>query len=139
MWTLQALYPNNDTLVIGVAAVSTQPLNFEHLQKAVKHLVVRHRSLRTRFPCQANGKPYQEVLALNTLEFSKLIDSAIITINCSESNNCPISFEEDGVHFNYDLNSGPLWRFILFTNVTCSGFDEPSSVLTIYANSPHNN
>ena len=132
MWVSQSLKVQSDALVVKIAAVSLQPIITEHLQMAIQQLAVKHESLRTIFPCVKNGRPHQKVLAPSSPAFLQLLESGFIITDCSKE--CPLRFEDGQVDlpsFEYRLESGPLWRFSLFTNVAFPGSIHASTILVI--------
>ena len=84
MCAMQLLEPESDDLVISVAGYSRKCINTEKLNEAAKALVRRHPSLRIVFHLPPCAAPSQEVLDINSSKLLKLVDSAVLTIDCSK-------------------------------------------------------
>ena len=77
VWFLQHLFPEscayNEHLVIRLAG----PLDIEALRRAVREMVRRHETLRTRFP-NNEGRPYQDIQSFD-LKQAPLLEVADLT------------------------------------------------------------
>ena len=120
-WCCEAIAPCA-LYELGEAAICLSAIDYDILKTSVHHLAMKHESLRTTYYCTKNGHPFQRVMKFESPEFTSLLASAFIIVDCL--NHCPLNFECGQVilpKFKFDLNHGPLWRFTLFSNVTIAG------------------
>ena len=106
VWFLQQLHPQNRAYNMSEAWRIKGPLDIEALQKAMRHVVRRHASLRTRFAV-LDEEPWQ------------LVEQAVeIDLSLTDISNLPRSERENellelvvrqGSH-DFDLQHAPLFR-----------------------------
>ena len=107
---------------LGEAAICLSAIDSDILQKSVRHLAMKHESLRTVYYCTKYGHPFQRVMKFESPEFTTLLASAFVIEDCSIY--CPLGFDNGQVilpNFKFDLIHGPLWKFTVFTNVSIPG------------------
>ena len=133
MWVFQEVwYP--DSILVEIAALSSHPIRSECLQKAILQLTVNHDCLRTVIPCDSNGRPFQKVLTAECPEFGNSKSSVLTVTDCSKEPDCPVNFDNGLIHlpkFDFNLAEGPLWRFLLFTNVHWPGSCSEHDILAL--------
>lgn len=133
MWVSQELWCD-DAIIVEIAALSSQSIQSECLRKAIQQLTINHDCLRTIIPCDSNGRPFQKVLRADCPEFCNSQHSFLTTIDCPKQPHCPVRFEDGLIHlpkFNFNLTEGPLWRFLLFTNIHWPGLCSECDLLAL--------
>eukprot|EP00731_Ephydatia_muelleri_P022936 Em0015g519a len=119
-----------EVYVINLAARCLEPINAAKLQDSVHRLAVNHESLRTLFPCMSHGEHFQKILSPDSSEFLKMIASSYSVIDCLKE--CTLKFSNGQVslpELHCNPREGPLWKFILFTNVVIPGEIDLCSIL----------
>ncbi|MCK5056387.1 MAG: non-ribosomal peptide synthetase, partial [Candidatus Aminicenantes bacterium] len=109
LWFLDQWEPGNPGLNIPGALSITGPLDVSILEKSLRLVVHRHESLRTTFG-SGDGKPFQTIKPTVPV-LLPLVDIAALTPNDREIHLRKLLTEQ--VHLRFDLNSGPLFHFLL--------------------------
>ena len=133
MWVVQKIW-YADAILVEIAALSSHPIRSECLRKAILQLTVNHDCLRTVIPCDSNGRPFQKVLTADCPEYGNSRSSVLTVTDCSKEPHCPVNFENGLIHlpkFDFNLAEGPLWRFLLFTNVHWPGSCSERDILAL--------
>ncbi|MEM7468141.1 MAG: amino acid adenylation domain-containing protein, partial [Pseudomonadota bacterium] len=63
LWILHQLYPALSAYHIAFAWHFSGTLNIGALQASIDHVINRHEALRTSFPSDADGNPYQQIVS----------------------------------------------------------------------------
>ncbi|MES4906073.1 MULTISPECIES: amino acid adenylation domain-containing protein [unclassified Streptomyces] len=116
LWFLDQLVPGSTAYVMGTGFRLVGDLDPVVLRRALDELVRRHEILRTSFPLDASGRPWQSVASampveLPVVEVSQATDKDITDENITDA---VVRLARERVEGGFPLASGPLLRATLF-------------------------
>ncbi|UXJ55658.1 non-ribosomal peptide synthase/polyketide synthase [Pseudomonas citronellolis] len=106
MWFLWQLEPDSPAYNVGGMARLRGTLDLDCFERALRALVQRHETLRTRFP-SVDGVPHQQVQADSELRMQRLDFSHLDTEARQQALQ---QLADDEAHKPFDLEQGPLLR-----------------------------
>lgn len=109
MWLVDVLSGNNSAYNISNTVRLDGPLDVVALERAINEVAARHDVLRTRFP-QGETEPWQEVLPPTHLP---LEISDLSGLPEDEQEACWQARAKELLHYNHDLERGPLFQRVL--------------------------
>jgi amino acid adenylation domain-containing protein len=102
IWFIQRLDLDSATYHISVAIHWSNQVNYSALSASLNHLLQRHDSLRTCFPCQ-DGQPIQVVQPIEAMPLPVMdVEPDVLDATLTELAQKP-----------FDLSQAPLWRTVL--------------------------
>ncbi|GMG87746.1 non-ribosomal peptide synthetase [Biformimicrobium ophioploci] len=103
LWRFQKQQPNSRAYHLSNSIWIRGALDVDALEWALASLIVRHEALRTVFPA-VDGRPVQRIEAAKSFELTRqdVAGSAEAVSQAQKVFNVP-----------FDLEAGPLWRFVL--------------------------
>ena len=133
MWLYDAMAMCNVTYV-GIAAVCSEQLDLDLLRDSIFQLSKEMESLRTTFPCNEYGQPFQKTTNPGSQEYFDMLKTAYSVEDSSKR--CPLHFKDGHVTLSphhFDISNGPMWKLTLFTNVQIPEYSIPQSIVAFEA------
>lgn len=111
MWFLWQLDPDSAAYNLPTATELSGPLNVEALTHALNSVVARHEILRTLFPTDEQGQPYQFIRESAAIEID--VENLISLPSSKQGEEVKVRIEQESL-IPFDLVRGPLLRVNLF-------------------------
>ncbi|MGO4430673.1 condensation domain-containing protein, partial [Streptomyces sp. MCAF7] len=116
LWFLDQLVPGSTAYVMSTGFRLVGDLDPVVLRRALDELVRRHEVLRTSFPLDTSGRPWQSVasatpIALPVVEVAQATDEDITDEDITDT---VVRLARERVEEGFPLASGPLLRATLF-------------------------
>jgi amino acid adenylation domain-containing protein len=112
LWAINQVEANKSSYNVPAAFEIKGDLNVPVLSQAIKELVKRHETLRTRF-VQIDGEPRQQIVPFDDSEILEYVDLRSVTTNTNRIQ----EWTAEVSHTVFDMEKGPLFRItLLHTN-----------------------